>query len=44
MVEVGCQDKDWVGENDKEVLDAILQSGVLGASFGALNRPESHRR
>ena len=24
MAELGCQDTDWVGENDKEVLDAIL--------------------
>jgi hypothetical protein len=24
MVELGCQDTDWVGGNDKEVLDAIL--------------------
>ena len=24
MVDLGCQDTHWVGENDKEVLDAIL--------------------
>ena len=24
MVDFGCQDTDWVGGNDKEVLDAIL--------------------
>ena len=24
MVDLGCQDTDWVGGNDKEVLDAIL--------------------
>ena len=24
MVDLGCQDTDWVGENDKERLDAIL--------------------
>ena len=24
MVDLGCQDKNWVGENDKDVLDAIL--------------------
>ena len=24
MVELGCQDTDWVGGNDKERLDAIL--------------------
>ena len=24
MVDLGCQDTDWVGGNDEEVLDAIL--------------------
>ena len=24
MVDLGCQDTDWEGGNDKEVLDAIL--------------------
>ena len=24
MVELGCQDTDWVSGNDKEVLDGIL--------------------
>ena len=24
MVELGCQNTDWVGGNDNEVLDAIL--------------------
>ena len=24
MVDLGCKDTDWVGGNDKEVLDAIL--------------------
>ena len=24
MVDVGCQEIEWVGGNDKEVLDAIL--------------------
>ena len=24
MVDLGCQDTDWVGGNEKEVLDAIL--------------------
>ena len=24
MADLGCQDTDWVGENVKEVLDAIL--------------------
>ena len=23
MADLGCQDTDWVGENNKEVLDAI---------------------
>ena len=35
MVELGCQDTDWVGENDKEVLDAILlQEGLMLATLG----------
>ena len=29
MVELGCQDTEWVDENDKEVLDEIL----LGDGF-----------
>ena len=29
MADLGCQDTDWVGENNKEVLDAILlQDGL----------------
>ena len=24
LVDLGCQDTDWVGGNEKEVLDAIL--------------------
>ena len=24
MVELGCQDTDWVGGNDKEVFDGII--------------------
>ena len=29
MADLGCQDTDWVGENDKEILDAILlQDGL----------------
>ena len=24
MVDLGCQDTDWVGGNEKEILDAIL--------------------
>ncbi len=24
MVDLGCQDTDWVGGNEKEVLDAVL--------------------
>ena len=24
MADLGCQDTDWVGRNDKEVLDAVL--------------------
>ena len=29
MVDLGCQDTDWVGRNDKEVLDAILLLDAL---------------
>ena len=29
MVDLGCQDTDWVGGNDKDVLDAILPRGGL---------------
>ena len=29
MVELGCQDTDWVGGNDEEVLDGILLRGGL---------------
>ncbi len=35
MVELGCQVTDWVGGNDKEVLDAILlQEGLILAILG----------
>ena len=34
MVELGCQDTDWVGGNDKEVLDGILlQDGLILAAL-----------
>ena len=34
MVELGCQDTDWVGGNDKEVLDGILlQDGLILATL-----------
>ena len=30
MVELGCQDTNWVSGNDEEVLDAIfLQDGLI---------------
>ena len=30
MVVLGCQDTDWVGGNNKEVLDAIpLRDGLI---------------
>ena len=33
MVDLGCQDKDWVEGNEKEVLDAILlQNGFILAT------------
>ena len=35
MVELGCQDTDWVGGNDKEVLDGILLwDGLILAILG----------
>ena len=35
MVELGCQDTDWVGGNDKEVLDGILpRNGLILATLG----------
>ena len=34
MVDLGCQDTDWVGGNDKDVLDAILrQDGLILATL-----------
>ena len=34
MVNLGCQDTDWVGRNVKEVLDVILlRDGLLLAIF-----------
>ena len=29
MADLGCQDKDWVCGNDKEILDAILLKDSL---------------
>ena len=35
MVELGCQDTDWVGGNDEEVLDGILlRGGLILATLG----------
>ena len=35
MVELGCQDTDWVGGNDKEVLDGILlRDDLILATLG----------
>ena len=35
MVELGCQDTDRVGGNDKEVLDGILlRDGLILATLG----------
>ena len=35
MVELGCQDTDWVGGNDEEVLDGILlRDGLILAILG----------
>ena len=37
MVELGCQDTNWVGGNDK-VLDAILlREGLILATLGMKN-------
>ena len=34
MVDVGCQDIDWVGGNEKEVLDTILRrDGFIPATL-----------
>ena len=34
MVVLGCQDTDWVGGNDKDVLDVILlQDGLILATL-----------
>ena len=34
MVDLGCQDMDWVGEHDKDILDAILlRDGFVLASL-----------
>ena len=33
MVELGCQDTDWVGGNDEEVIDAtLLRDGLILAT------------
>ena len=35
MVDLGCQDTDWVGRNDENVLDAIfLQDRLILATLG----------
>ena len=35
MVELGCQDTDWVGGNDKQVLEGILHpDGLMLATLG----------
>ena len=35
MVELGCQDTDWVGGNDKEILGGLLpRSGLILATLG----------
>ena len=35
MIELGCEDTDWVGGNDKEVLDGILlRDGLILATLG----------
>ena len=35
MVELGCQDTNWVGGNDKEVLGGLLpRDGLILATLG----------
>ena len=39
MVELECQDTDWVGGNDKEVLDAtLLRDGLILATLSKEKR------
>ena len=38
MVDLGCQDTDWVGGNEKEVLDAILQQDVFISATLSMNK------
>ena len=34
MVDLGCQDTDWVGGHDKDILDVILlRDGFILATF-----------
>ena len=43
MVKLGYQDNDWVGENDKEVLDAILLwEGLILATLGMDNGKDGY--
>ena len=38
MVDLGCQDTDWVGGNDKQVSDAIpRQYGLILVTLGKEN-------
>ena len=35
MLELGCQDSDWLGGRERDVLDAILlRNGVIPAPLG----------
>ena len=38
MVDLGCQNTDWVGGNDKEVLDAILLWEGLILTFLSIDK------
>ena len=39
MVDLGCQDTDWVGGHDKDILDAILlRDGFILATLRVDNR------
>ena len=38
MVDLGCQDTDWVGGNNKDVLDAILQRDGLILAIHSMDK------
>ena len=43
MVDLGCQDTDWVGANDKDSLDAILRRvGLILATLSLVKGKCGH--